>query len=98
MMVAVSGLLCLDPGGFLLNSVVTGRGGEDRDEMRLLLTMISLTDGSLGQQILLITSTAHSLPLFTNMTRAASPCQVILQRSENMNQFMTRRARGDETI
>ena len=44
----------LDPGEFLLNPVDGAR-----TEMRLLLAVISLTDGALGLWILLICSTPH---------------------------------------
>ena len=58
--------------------------------MRLLLTVISLTDGSLGPQILLVSAQLTMLRASRHKYDAASPCQVILQRSENMNQLMTR--------
>ena len=54
----------LDPGEFLLNPVDGAR-----TEMRLLLAVISLTDGALGLWILLICSTAHLIKLM--MLRAS---------------------------
>ena len=82
----------VDPGEFLLN-LVDGA----RTEIRLLLAVISLTDGALGLCILLICSTPHdSLSLSSQTWRiqpVPSDCEV---RSENMNQLMTRGEQASE--
>ena len=86
----------VDPGEFLLNQVDGAR-----TEIRLLLAVISLTDGALGLCILLICSTPHdSLSLSSQTWRIQPVPSDCSKERKHESVDDTRRAgiRGDETI